>query len=74
MQADTINNIEGLLSKLSNDKLKEVEDFVSFLIEKERRHRIFEDRVVKASKEPLETFESVDDFMKAVDEERYYCD
>ncbi len=69
MQVDTINNIEGLLSKLSDDKLGEVEDFISFLIEKERKQRIFEDRVVKASKEPLETFESVDDFMKAVDEE-----
>ena len=69
MQADTINNIEGLLTKLSSVKLKEVEDFISFLIEKEKRHRAFEDRVIKASKEPIETFESVDDFMKAVDEE-----
>lgn len=69
MQADTINNIEGLLTKLSSVKLKEVEDFISFLIEKEKRHRAFENRVIKASKEPIETFESVDDFMKAVDEE-----
>lgn len=69
MQVDTINNIEGLLSKLSNVKLKEVEDFISFLVEKEKRHRAFEDRVIKASKEPIETFETVDDFMKAVDEE-----
>jgi hypothetical protein len=69
MQAHTINNIEDLLSKLSDEKLKEVEDFISFLIEKEKRHRAFEDRVIKASKGPTETFESVDDFMKAVDEE-----
>ena len=69
MQTDTINNIEGLLSKLSNVKLKEVEDFISFLIEKEKRHRDFEDRIIKASNEPIETFESVDGFMKAVDEE-----
>ncbi len=69
MQTDTIHNIEGLLPKLSNVKLKEVEDFISFLIEKEKRHMAFEDRVIKVSKEPIETFESVDDFMKAVDEE-----
>lgn len=69
MQVDTINNIEDLLSKLSGEKLKEVEDFISFLIEKEKRNRAFEDRVIKASKEPIETFETVDDFMKAVDEE-----
>lgn len=68
MQADTINKIDDLLSKLSGEKLKEVEDFINFLVEKEKKDRAFEDRVIKASMEPKETFKSVNDFMKAIDE------
>lgn len=69
MQSDTINRIERLLSELSDTGLKEVEDFISFLIYKSKMHRSFEDRILKASKEPTEIFETVDDFIKAVDEE-----
>ncbi|ODS31852.1 MAG: hypothetical protein SCARUB_03029 [Candidatus Scalindua rubra] len=61
MQADTINRIDDLLSKLSDENLKEVEDFITFLIEKERKHRVFEDRILKADSELTIKFDSVDE-------------
>ena len=64
-----IDNIKEMLAMLPEDALAEVSDFVAFLLEKGRRRKAFEERVLKAEKEEPIKFETVEDAVKAVFDE-----
>lgn len=68
MSPQTINKIDDLLKNLPEEYFREVEDFISFLLEKEKKKHAFEDRVIAASKAPKEKYSSADELMKAIDE------
>jgi len=61
-----IDRIKELLNKLPEDALAEVGDFVTFLLEKEKKRKAFVERVRKAEQEPSVTFESPEDAMQAI--------
>jgi len=63
--SDTIA-IEAMLGQLTAEQIKEVHDFISFLIEKERRCNAFADRIDSARTEPSIEFASVTDLMAAI--------
>jgi len=64
-----IEHINELLPKLSEPALLEVKDFVGYILEKQKKHKAFVDRVLKAEKETPIRFESVEDAVKAVFDE-----
>lgn len=67
--ANQIDNIKEMLNTLSEDTLKEVRDFIAFLIEKERKKKAFVERVLKAEQEPPIRFESADEAFQAIIDE-----
>lgn len=64
-----IDNIKEMLSELSPERLQEAYDFVAYLREKERKHRSFVERVLKAEQEPPIRFETVEQAMNAIRDE-----
>lgn len=52
MKTVEISDIDKMLLKLPKSRIQEVRDFVGYLIEKEKKHRAFVKRVLKAEKEP----------------------
>lgn len=66
MESDVIVRIDELLSKLPEEHLEEVEDFATYLLNKVRRKKAFEERVLRAEEEPTIGFNSVDEAMKAI--------
>jgi hypothetical protein len=61
-----IDRIKEMLNKLPEDALAEVGDFVTFLLEKEKKRKAFVERVLKTEQEPSVTFESPEDAMQAI--------
>lgn len=56
-----------MLRNLSEDTLKEVRDFIAFLIEKERKRKAFVERIHKIEAESdTVTFDSVKEAMEAI--------
>ncbi|MBI5682082.1 MAG: hypothetical protein HZC45_02775 [Deltaproteobacteria bacterium] len=64
-----ISDIDEMLLSLPAKKIQAVRDYVGFLMEKEKKHKAFEKRVLKAEKEPGILFENVEDAVKAVFDE-----
>jgi len=58
--------IDSMLLELPEEMIQEVKDFIGYLLEKEKRRKAFEERVLKAQNEPSMEFESVDNIMKAI--------
>lgn len=66
MKTLEISDIDEMLAKLPAKKIHEVRDFVGYLLEKEKKHKAFVERVLKAEKETRIRFDSVDEAMKAI--------
>ena len=64
-----IANIDNLLSQLPEKRLQEVLDIVGYFLEKEKKHKAFVERVLKAEQEPAIRFETVEDAVEAVFDE-----
>jgi hypothetical protein len=65
--ATQIDNIKEMLTRLSDGALTEVRDFVTFLLEKERKRKAFEERVLKIEqKSDTMVFESAEEAMRAI--------
>jgi len=61
-----IGDIEEMLHKLPNKRVKEVRVFIGYLLEKEKKRKAFGERVLSARKEPSIEFESAEEIMKAI--------
>lgn len=61
-----ISDIDKMILKLPEEKIQEVRDFVDFLLEKEKKRKAFEERVLKAKKGPYIECHSVEEFMQAI--------
>ena len=66
MKTIEISDIDEMLLKLPKKRIQEVRDFVGYLLEKEKKRKAFEERVIEAAKEQRVKFESVDEAMKAI--------
>ena len=66
MKSVVISDIHEMLPKLPAKRIQEVRDYISFLVEKEKKHRAFVKRVLEAEKEPTMVFETVDEAMQAI--------
>lgn len=66
MKTAAISDINAMLPKLPARRIQEIRDYISFLIEKEKKHRAFVKRVLEAEKEPTMVFETVDEAMQAI--------
>lgn len=64
--ATRINNIREMLEKLPESALEEVNDFIAFLLEKERKRKAFVERILRAEKEPTVKFDTPEEAMKAI--------
>lgn len=69
MKTLQISDIDKILTKLPKKKLKAVRKYVERLLEKEKKRKTFEKRVLKAEKEPGILFETIEDAVKAVFDE-----
>ncbi|MBF0593326.1 MAG: hypothetical protein HQL02_14695 [Nitrospirae bacterium] len=58
--------IKEAVSQLSPDSILVLQDFVAFLIEKERRYNALIQRVLDAEKEPVLCFESAEEAFNAI--------
>lgn len=68
MKTMEISDIDEMLHALPAKKLHEVRDFVGYLLEKEKKHKAFVRRVLKAEKEPGIVCDSVEEAMKLIRE------
>lgn len=68
MKTAEISDIDEMLLKLPKKRIQEVRDYVGYLYEKEKKHRAFVERVLKAEKEPSIKCKSVEDVMKLIRE------
>ena len=66
MKTIEISDIDEMLLKLPKKRIQEVRDFVGYLLEKEKKRKAFEERVIEAAKEPRVKFDSIDEAMKAI--------
>lgn len=66
MKTMEIIDIDEMLVKLPARRIQEVRDYVGFLLEKEKKRRAFEKRVLKAEKEPGIICNSVEEAMEAI--------
>lgn len=67
--APEIEYIAEMLPKLSEPALLEVQDFIGYIFEKQKKHKTFVDRVLKAEKETPLRFASVEEAVSAVFDE-----
>ena len=67
MKNVAISDIHEMLPKLPAKRIQEVRDYISFLIAKEKKHKMFVKRVIEIEKnsDTLE-FESVEKAMEAI--------
>jgi hypothetical protein len=68
MKTMEISEIDEILLRLPEECVKEVKDFVGYLLEREKKRQAFVERVSQAKQEASVEFESVDDLMKAIRE------
>ncbi len=61
-----IEDIKEMLSRLSVNRQQEVCDFVAFLLEKERKHKAFVERVLESENEPTIVYNSAEEYMQAI--------
>ncbi|MCL5061871.1 MAG: hypothetical protein M1443_01490 [Nitrospirae bacterium] len=67
MKTLEISDIDEMLLKLSEERLQEVMDFIGYLLEKEKKRKAFEERILKIEQESdTVTFDSVEDAMNAI--------
>lgn len=66
MKTHEISNINEILIKLPPKRIKEVRDYVSYLLEKEKKHRAMVHRVLEAEKEPYVECRSAEGVMQAI--------
>jgi Mn-containing catalase len=67
MKTLEISDIDEMLQKLSDERLQEVRDFVGYLIEREKKHQAFVERVLKAEQEHDSIIcNSVEEAMQAI--------
>ena len=67
MKTMEISEIDEMLQKLSDERLKEVRDFIGYLLEREKKHKKFVERVLKADKEHDSVIcNSVEEAMQAI--------
>lgn len=66
MVESDIRRIEELLLRLPDEYIGEVEDFLAFLIEREKKRRAFEERVLSAEGEETTVFPSAEEALKAI--------
>lgn len=69
MKTMEISDIDEMLASLPKNKIHEVRDFVGYLLEKEKKHKAFVERVLKAEQEPPIRFKSVEEAVKAIFDE-----
>ncbi|MBF0607631.1 MAG: hypothetical protein SFH39_15080 [Candidatus Magnetobacterium sp. LHC-1] len=58
--------IKAAAVQLSPESILVLQDFVAFLVEKERKYNAFVQRVLEAEKEPLICFESAEEAFNAI--------
>ncbi|MBF0337404.1 MAG: hypothetical protein HQL05_06185 [Nitrospirae bacterium] len=58
--------IKAATVQLSPESILVLQDFVAFLVEKERKHDAFVQRVLEAEKEPLICFDSAEEAFNAI--------
>jgi hypothetical protein len=68
MKTMEISEIDEMLLKLSEERVKEVRDFIGYLLDMEKKHQAFVERVLKSKQETSVEFESADILMKAIRE------
>lgn len=67
MKTMEISDIGEMLHKLPKRRIQEVRDFVGYLIEKEKKRKAFEERVLKAVSEPdAVEFDTLEEAMDAI--------
>ncbi len=67
MKTMEISDIDEMILKLSEEKIQEVRDYVGYLLEKEKKRKAFEERVLKAEKEPdVVECKTPEEFMQAI--------
>lgn len=67
MKTIEISDIDEMILNLPEEKIQEVRDYVGYLTEKEKKRKAFEERVLKAAKEPdAVEFDTVEDAMEAI--------
>jgi rubrerythrin len=66
MKNVAISDIHEMLPKLPARRVREIRDYISFLVEKEKKHKAFAKRVLEAEKEPTTVFETIDEAMQAI--------
>jgi|GEM_PF-6125499 len=69
MKNTTISDIDQMLLRLPAKKIQAVRDYVSYLLEREKKHKAFEKRALEAEKETGILFKTVEDAVKAVFDE-----
>ncbi len=65
MKSIDISDIDEMLLMLPAKKIQAVRDYVSYLLEREKKHKAFVKRALPAEKEPGIICNSVDKAMKA---------
>jgi hypothetical protein len=67
MKTIEISDIDEMILNLPEEKIQEVRDYVGYLIEKEKKRKAFEERVLKAEKEPdVVECKTPEDFIQAI--------
>jgi hypothetical protein len=66
MKSAEIQFINEQLRQLPRTKVQEVRDYIDFMIEKEKKRRAFENRVLAAEKEPTKVYETAEQAMQAI--------
>lgn len=66
MKTMEISDIDEMILKLPEEKIREVRDYVGYLLDKEKRRNALERRVLKAEKEPGIICNSVEEAMDAI--------
>ena len=66
MKTLQISDIDRILTKLPEKQLKAVRKYVERLLEKEKKRKTFEKRVLKAERETAISFETTEDAVNAI--------
>lgn len=66
MKSIDISDIDEMILRLPAKKIQAVRDYVSYLLEREKKHKSFVKRVLKAEKEPGIICNSVEEAMQAI--------
>ena len=67
MKTMEISEIDEMLLKLSEERLQEVKDFVGYLLDREKKHKAFVERVLKAEQNSdVIECKTPEEFMQAI--------